>query len=228
MSAISWQSVVTVDCYIIGGIIQALINVNNLTYEPTNWARTLLTILTVVLVAAFNAFAAPHLSFAEGVFATFHIFALVPVCVTLWVMVSPKTPPSDVFIHFKDYTRSWPSTGLSVLIGQTTAIFSTIRCDAVAHMAEEVERAAEVVPYGMIWSFVLNMPLTFVMLLTYVFNIGSVEAALHSPYPFVHVFQDALLTPRASTPFPVVILLLMVMITISTMAATSGQAFAFA
>lgn len=128
---------VTGDCYIIGSIVEAVVSLNNPTYQPASWIRTLLTILTVILVAAFNTLAASHLSFAEGVFATFHIFALVPVCVTMWVMATPKTPFSDVFVNFRDYTGSWPSTGLSVLVGQTTAIFSTMRCDAVVHMGEE-------------------------------------------------------------------------------------------
>ena len=74
----------------------------------------------------------------------------------------------------------------------------------------------------------LNMPLTFIMLFTYVFNIRSIDALMKSPYPFVYVFQNALETPKAVTAFTIVILLLMIMITISTMAATSRQAFAFA
>ena len=150
MSAISWQSIVAVDAYIIGGIIDTLIAINHPSYEPARWARTLFATFVVTFVAAFNILAASHLSVAEGVFSTFHIFIMVPICVTLWVMVSPKTAPSAVFFHFHDYTGSWPSTGLSVMVGQTTAIFTTIRYDAVAQMAEEVRGAAEVVPSGMI------------------------------------------------------------------------------
>ena len=155
MTSISWQSIIAVECYIISDIIQALLKVNNPTYSPTRWAGTLFTILTVIVVSAFNTFAASHLPFAEGIFATCRVFAFVPIIVTLWVMVSPKIPPAEVFVHFTDHTGSWPSTGLSVLVGQITCMFTTFGSDAVAHLSEEVEDAAVVVPQGMVWSYIL-------------------------------------------------------------------------
>lgn len=134
------------DCYIISDIVQALIGVNHPTYSPKRWAGTLFTILTVMVVSAFNTFAASHLPFAEGVFATCRVFAFVPIVVTLWVMVTPKMPASEVFLRFTDHTHTWPNTGLSVLVGQITCMFTTFGSDAVAHLAEEVEDAAIVVP----------------------------------------------------------------------------------
>jgi amino acid transporter len=107
----------------------------------------------VNFAAAFDIFAAGHLRIAEGVFATCRVFAFVPVFVTLWVIVSPKRSPTEVFGQFKDYTGTWPSAGLSVLVGQVTGIFTSLRSDALAHLAEEVEDAAMVVPSGMVWSY---------------------------------------------------------------------------
>ena len=228
ISTISWQAIVAVDCYIIGGIIQALIVVNHPGYNPTNWAETLLIILTILLVSAFNTFAASHLSFTEGVFATCHVFAFVPICVTFWVMVSPKIPPAEVFVRFRDDTGTWGSTGLSVLVGQIASAFTTIRCDAVANLAEEVEDDGTIVSQGMLWSFLFNLPLTFVMFLTYAFNIGSVHEALRAPYPFIYAFQNALPWENATAAFAILILVLLEMIAVSTMAATSRQTFAFA
>ena len=111
--------------------------------------------MAIMMVAAFNTFAASHLPFAEGLFATCRVFALVPIVVTLWIMVSPKTPATEVFVHFRDHTRSWPNIGTSVLVGQITSVFTTIGSDAVEHLSEEVEDAAVVVPQGMVWSFIL-------------------------------------------------------------------------
>lgn len=228
LSTISWQSIVAVDCCVIGGIIQALIAVNDPTYNSTRWADTLLTILTALLVAAFNTFAASHLSLTEGVFTTCHVFAFVPLCATLCVLVSPKSSPSEVFAQLKDHTGTWPSVSLSALVGQTANILTTLRSDAVANLAGEVENAGVTLPQGMIWAFLLNMPLTFIMVLTYTFNIGVVDDALKSPYPFVYALHNALRIPSATTAFTVVVMVLLVMITISTMAATSRQTFAFA
>ena len=70
-------------------------------------------------------------------------------------MVSPKSSWSDVFLTLRDHTGTWPSTGLSALVGQITCVFVTLGSDAVAHLAEEVEDAAIVVPQGMVWSYIL-------------------------------------------------------------------------
>jgi amino acid transporter len=155
MASISWQSIIAVDCYIISDIIQALLVVNNPNYNPTRWAGTLFTILTVIFVVAFNTFGATHLPFAEGIFATCRVFAFAPLIVTLWVMVTPKLDPAEVFVNFRDHTGTWPSTGLSALVGQISCMFVTLGSDAVAHLAEEVEDAAIVVPQGMMWSYIL-------------------------------------------------------------------------
>ena len=70
-------------------------------------------------------------------------------------MVTPKSDPAEVFVNFRDHTGTWPSTGLSALVGQISCMFVTLGSDAVAHLAEEVEDAAIVVPQGMVWSYIL-------------------------------------------------------------------------
>ena len=100
----------------------------------------------------------------------------------------------------------------------------------VAHMAEEVKGASIVVPRSMIWFFILNIPFTFGTVISYLFCMPSVTDALADPtgFPFIYVFQQATDSVRGTTGMTVVILLLITMITISAMASTSRQTFAFA
>lgn len=91
-------------------------------------------------------------------------------------MVSPKSSAEEVFVDFADSTGTFASAGLAVLAGQLTAILTTCRSDALAHLADEVEDAAVVVPRGMVWSYVLvrrNSPL--------VSNLLTPRRQLHSP-----------------------------------------------
>ena len=82
----------------------------------------------------------------------------------------------------------------------------------------------------MVWSFILNIPFTFGMVLSYLFCITSLEDAVSDPtgYPFIYVFRQATGSASGTTGMTVVILLLIMMITISAMASTSRQTFAFA
>lgn len=97
-------------------------------------------------------------------------------------------------------------------------------------MAEEVENASTVVPRAMVWSFTLNIPFTFGMVISYLFCMPSVEDALSDPtgFPFIYVFRQATGTSGGTLGMTVVILLLLIMITISSLASTSRQTFAFA
>lgn len=155
MTWIAWQSIVALECLIIAQLVQAVAEIHNVSYVATGWKGALITIAAATLVAAFDIFAAAHWRIAEGVFATCRAFAYVPIVVTLWVMVSPKSSAREVFVNFRDFTGTWTTTGLSALVGQVTGVFINSRSDALAHLAEEVEDAAVVVPKGMVWSYVL-------------------------------------------------------------------------
>ena len=97
-------------------------------------------------------------------------------------------------------------------------------------VAEEISDAGKVVPQSMVWSFFLNIPLTFGLLISYLFCIDDVSEALSSPtgYPFIYVFQNATGSSAGATGLTVVVLLLLIFILTSCFASTSRQLFAFA
>jgi choline transport protein len=203
--------------------------VNDPTYIPTRWQGTLLIIASVIGIGLFNVFAAKHLPLAEGIFVTFHVFAFFPIIIVLLVL-SPKQSAHDVFLNFTDNGGGWPNVGWATLVGQVSTMFVVLGSDSVAHMAEEIEDAGLIVPKSMVWTFLLNVPFTFGLLLTYLFCIGDVTQALASStgFPFIYVFQNATGSVGGTTGMTIVILLLLIMITISSMASTSRQTFAFA
>lgn len=85
-----------------------------------------------------------------------------------------------------------------------------------------------VLPQSMLWSYYINAPLTLAMTVVYCFSITSVPRLLESPMPFVIVFQDAFQEARPTTAFATVVLGLVVIVAVSSLAATSRQIFAFA
>lgn len=80
----------------------------------------------------------------------------------------------------------------------------------------------------MTWSFLVNIPPTFGLLLTYLFCMPSVQDAVNDPSgcPFLYVFRQATGSLAGTTGLGVVILVLLTMITISAAASTSRQTFA--
>jgi amino acid transporter len=96
-------------------------------------------------------------------------------------------------------------------------------------MAEEVKDAGRNVPNAMFWSYVLNGLIALVFLITYLFCIPSVEAALNDPsgFPFIYVFKNAVSTGGVNA-LTIMVLILVIASNISFNASTSRQTFAFA
>lgn len=122
LSTVSWQSIVALDAFLIGSVIQGLITLNDDSYSPTRWQGTLFVFAAVIGVSLFNVFAAKHLPLAEGSFVTLYIFSFFPVIVTLLVL-APKQSASDVFTKFTDNGAGWPSISLTVMVGQVSSMF---------------------------------------------------------------------------------------------------------
>jgi amino acid transporter len=230
----------------VGGLIQAIIVINDDAYVPQRWQGTLLTWTAAAMVATFNIYFAKHLPLAEGLFCCVHFFAFIPVITVLWVMTPVKQTASSVFTQFTDNGAGWPNMGATVLVGQVSSMFVVLGQDSVAHMAEEVADAGVVVPKAMVISFLGNLPFTFVLLITqvsassipshsltvtsYAFCIGDISAALSSRtgFPFIYVLQNATKSVVGTIGFVIVVLVLLVMITISALTSSSRQLFAFA
>lgn len=83
--------------------------------------------------------------------------------------------------------------GLSLMIGQITALYACICSDAAAHMSEEIKDAGVTVPRAMVGSYVLNGALGMVFLISFLFCIVDLDGALNDEtgYPFLFVFKNA-------------------------------------
>ncbi|KAL1583461.1 hypothetical protein WHR41_07555 [Cladosporium halotolerans] len=224
---VSWQSMIVIDCYMVADIIQAVVQIARPDYVATRWRGTLLTMATGLVVSSFHILLASHLSWCEGVFATIHFFAFVPVLVGLFVL-APKQRAADVFLNFTDVHGNWPDRSIAVLVGQVSNFFVMLGSDGVAHLAEEIEDAGIILPRSMLYSYFVNAPLTVLMAAVFCFSVTSLPKALASPMPFVTVFHDVFQERDAAIAFSAVVLALVTMVAVSALAATSRQIFAFA
>jgi choline transport protein len=96
-------------------------------------------------------------------------------------------------------------------------------------MAEEVRDASRTVPNAMFLSYLINGILGFGLVITYLFALTDVEAALNDPtlYPFIWVFRQAVSTNGVNV-LTTMIVVLVTASNISFNASTSRQTWAFA
>ncbi|KAI4254353.1 MAG: hypothetical protein LQ352_003141 [Teloschistes flavicans] len=227
VSTLSWQAGAASGSFLTGTIIQGLLTVNDPNYSPTNWQGTLFVFAMVLVLFVFNIWGAKALPVVQNALLGIHIIGWLVIIVVLWAL-APKQSASGVFTQFTN-GGGWSTMGLSLMVGQISAIFGSTCSDATAHMAEEVADAGRSVPIAIVWSYVLNGIMGFILLISYLFAIPSVDDALNDPstYPFIYAFRSAVPTSGVNG-LTSVVLILVIASNISFNAATSRQTWSFA
>lgn len=98
--------------------------------------------------------------------------------------------------------------------------------DSACHISEEVADASLNVPRSMWWSFLLNVSMGIVTLITMLFCIGSLDDAINAETPYLQLFLN---TGSNAAAFVFCILLLVLIYSgdITALATTSREVFAF-
>lgn len=132
LCAIGWQVYLAGVCFMVGGIIQGLIALNDETYVPERWHATLLTVAVIASAIMFNTLLAVKLPLIEGVILILHLCGIFAIVVPLWVM-APRASAHTALLSFTN-NGGWPSTGLSAVIGLVTPLNVLIGYDCSVHM----------------------------------------------------------------------------------------------
>lgn len=164
---LGWQSAAATVSYLAGKQIQGLIILNNRSYVPKAWHGTMLIWAVLSICLVFNTFFSRKLPLVEGVIVVLHIAGFFAVIVPLWVM-SDRSSSKEVFTKFED-SMMWGSLPFAVILGLTGAASTFVGSEAGAHMAEEVRNAAYVIPRAMMWTWIGNGLLGWIMAITFCF-----------------------------------------------------------
>lgn len=207
-------------------LIQAMVNVYLPDLTLNNWQTTLIMIGWVLVFVVINTLGARLLPAIQIFSLVGHITGWIVTVVALWVMATPKNSAHDVFTSVVN-SGGWSNTGLSCLVGTVSILYSQLGPDAAVHIAEEVVDAAWVLPRCIVWGYLLNGVLGFVMLITVLFTIGDLPTALNADSPFETAFYNT-----GSTGMNLALILILGLLiaagNISAVTTTSRETWAFA
>ncbi|KAL4815125.1 amino acid/polyamine transporter I [Aspergillus spinulosporus] len=227
MSVLAWQAGSASGSFLTGTIIQGLITIRNPDYSPENWHGTLFVFAMIFVIYIFNVYASDAMPVLNNLLMIFHVLSWCAILIVLWAMAPHRTAKS-VFTEWSNQ-GGWSSIGLSVMIGQISAIYGSLSSDATAHMSEEVSNAGRNVPLAIAWGYFTNGIMAIALLIAYLFSIPSVEDALsdETGFPFLYVFRNAVSTAGVNG-LTSIILIPVIFSNIFFNASTSRQTFAFA
>lgn len=124
MAVLSWQAGNSSGAFIAGTVIQAIATVNNSDYQAANWQGTLIVFATLLLIWVINVFLIKWLPLLQNMFMWIHVSAFIAI-ITVLSVKAPHSTAGEVFTTFAN-GGGWESVGLSLMIGQITAIYALV------------------------------------------------------------------------------------------------------
>lgn len=175
----------------------------------------------------FNTFFSRKLPLVEGIIVIFHVAGFFAVIVPLWVM-GDRTSSDQVFTQFQD-NMGWGSVPLAVIIGLTGASSTFVGAEAGAHMAEEVQNASYVIPRAMMWTWLGNGLMGWIMAITFCFCVKDTVSILATPtgVPVIQVFLNTTGSTAGANGLTAMLLVIGIFACVAVMATNSRQLFAF-
>src|SRR2546423_7420986 len=244
LSTLAWQAGTASGPFLVGTIIQSLVSLSNPDYIGTNWQGTLMVFAITIITYLLTVWGAEAMPLFQNLMLILHVFGFVIIVIVLWVL-SPRNTADVVFTQLTN-GGGWSTMGLSLMIGQISALYSlicmldgvlyitclltsNIGSDGAAHLSEEVRNAGIMVPRAMVGGYFLNGIMGLVLLVPYLFAITSIDDALNEPngYPFLWVFGNAV-SPGGVIGLTMLPLAVIFGSTISLNLTTSRQTWAFA
>lgn len=190
MSTLGWLASVASSNFVVATQVQAMIQVRQSDFVFQDWQYVLLMIAFVGITIVFNTWAARTLPALETVSLVGHLAGFLVVLIPLWVLC-PKASAAETFTSF-EWSGGW-APGPAFLVSQVTVMYCCLGSDSVVHISEEVEDASLTVPRCMWYSYIGNVLLGLVMLITMLFCIGPLDAVVSlSPHtgPFLPTPTD--------------------------------------
>ncbi|RMZ05443.1 hypothetical protein D0864_02476 [Hortaea werneckii] len=187
MSTLGWLASVAGSNFVLTTQIEAMVEITRPDFVFENWQYVLLMVAFVAITILFNTWGAKALPALETTSLVGHLAGFFIVLIPLWVLC-PKNNASEVFSSF-EWQGGW-TPGPGYLVSQVTVMYCNLGSDSVVHISEEVEDASITVPRCMWYSYVGNVLMGIIMLITMLFCIGPLENVIDSNVPYLLLFNN--------------------------------------
>jgi choline transport protein len=99
--------------------------------------------------------------------------------------------------------------------------------DGAVHMSEEVRKAKQAVPQAMFWTIAINGCLAYAIIITILYTMGPLEAALNSSFPIIEVCLQATGSAKAATAMVCGLLIISLSVNLASIASVSRLTWAW-
>jgi choline transport protein len=119
----AWQANVSAGCFLAGGLIQALIQLNAPDHVPQAWQTLLLFYVCIFFAVCINAFARKAMPALEALILVIHVLGFFAILIPLVYLAPIKTSSKDVFTLFLN-DGVFGTKGLAIMVGLVGPVYS--------------------------------------------------------------------------------------------------------
>lgn len=123
----AWQAGNAIGVFLVGTLVQSVIQINKEDYAFPSWHATLLVVGAVCVAFCGNVFGYKILHMWQNVVFCIHILAYFAFIIPIWVN-APRASHSQVWTEFTN-NGGWYSPGFAVLVGQLSGIYTQLGID---------------------------------------------------------------------------------------------------
>ncbi|KAI0023721.1 amino acid transporter-like protein [Xylariomycetidae sp. FL0641] len=196
-----WQALLASGMFLTGNLLQSIIILTHPEYAETRqtWHAILMAYAILILIYGINTSFNSLFAKFEGFAFIIHILGFFGIMLPL-VFLSEKATNEQVFETFTNM-GGWPSQGLAFCIGVMGTVFSFLGGDGAIHMAEETRNVSLTLPRSLLTTLMVNGTLGFAMLITLLYCMGDLDAAVAEDpnFPFLAILRRATNSPAAAT-----------------------------
>ena len=224
-SVLAWQPALAGGLYPAMSAIEALASYQDSSFVFTAWQGSLIMIALGFLTVPFNTVWRRALPMFETIVLVFHFAGFLAIIIPLWALTPVKNPTSEVFGSVVN-SGGWSNTGLAMLVGQVATFYTLAGSDSAVHLSEEVEDAGLTVPRSIVYSYLANSAMGFVMLITMMYCMGPLDVAIETGSPFVSAFTQ--IGTAGATGLTIILFVLLIAGNNTCTTTESRQMWAFA
>ncbi|OQO11391.1 hypothetical protein B0A48_05647 [Cryoendolithus antarcticus] len=192
LTVFGWLALVAVPPYFSATLIEGLVILNYPDWVPKQWHGTLLMWASMVAPVVLNMYGRWIIPPLEIIGMVLHLL-LLPIFIIVMVCLAPRSSPSFVFTTFVGDQSGYTNNGVMFSLGLLTAAYAMVGFDGPLHMSEEVRNSKINVPKAMVLGTLINGVMAFGWVITLLFTMGDIGAALSTPtgYPIIEIFYQA-------------------------------------
>ncbi|KAL1863114.1 hypothetical protein Daus18300_008106 [Diaporthe australafricana] len=226
MTSLGWIASLAGSVYVCADLVRVCVNITYPDLVFSSWQIFLILLALLLLTIVLNTMGTRVMPTLEVISLIGHTVGFVVFIGIFWGMCRPLNSGREVFLDFQN-NGGWTNYGTVCLLNQVSIIWSMLGSDTIVHISEEVRDASLTVPRAMWWSYVFNISMAFVMVITMLYTIGPVDSILEADLPYLNLFS-ATGSVGVALFLAIVLFVLIYAGNVTALATTSREVWAFA